>query len=165
MIGIFDRSHYEDVLSSGCTRWPAGVSSSGTPRSPGSRPSSSTTGTALVKCFLHISYDEQRERLLARLDDPDKHWKFNAADVDERERWADYQEAYRTRWSAARTDAAPWYVVPADRKWYRNWAVGRLLLETVRDLDPRSPDPTSTSRPDQGPRTAELTPIETDMAP
>ena len=98
-------------------------------------------GVAVVKCFLHISYDEQRERLLARLDDPAKHWKFNEGDLAERARWTDYQEAYRTALERCSSPEAPWYVVPADRKWYRNWAVGTLLLETLRELDPRYPTP------------------------
>jgi len=142
IIGIFDRSHYEDVLVvrvhglaapeviekryGEIARFEAGLVDQ---------------GFALVKCFLDISYDEQRERLLARLADPDKHWKFNEGDLAERKRWADYQEAYRIALERCSTDAAPWYAVPADRKWYRNWAVGRLLLETLRDLDPRYPRP------------------------
>ncbi len=142
MIGIFDRSHYEDVLIvrvhglappevlekryGEIARFEAGLVDQ---------------GYALVKCFLHLSYDEQRERLLARLADPDKHWKFNEGDLAERTRWADYQQAYRIALERCSTDAAPWYAVPADRKWYRNWAIGRLLLETVRDLDPQFPRP------------------------
>jgi PPK2 family polyphosphate:nucleotide phosphotransferase len=142
MIGIFDRSHYEDVLIvrvhrlatpevvekryGEIARFEAGLADQ---------------GYALVKCFLHISYDEQRERLLARLADPDKHWKFNEGDLAERRRWADYQEAYRIALERCSTPGAPWYAVPADRKWYRNWAIGRLLLETVRELDPQFPRP------------------------
>jgi PPK2 family polyphosphate:nucleotide phosphotransferase len=140
LIGIFDRSHYEDVLI-------ARVHSLAPPDVVETRYAEITRfeaklvedGFALVKCFLHISYDEQRERLLARLDDPRKHWKFNPGDLAERARWAQYQEAYRIALERCSTEAAPWYAVPADRKWYRNWAVGRLLLETVRDLDPRYP--------------------------
>jgi len=142
MIGIFDRSHYEDVLVvrvhrlatpevvekryGEIARFEAGLADQ---------------GYALVKCFLDISYDEQRERLLARLEDPDKHWKFNEGDLAERQRWGDYQEAYRIALERCSTPQAPWYAVPADRKWYRNWAIGRLLLETVRELDPRFPHP------------------------
>jgi PPK2 family polyphosphate:nucleotide phosphotransferase len=142
MIGIFDRSHYEDVLVvrvhrlatpevvekryGEIARFEAGLADQ---------------GYALVKCFLNISYDEQRERLLARLEDPDKHWKFNEGDLAERQRWGDYQEAYRIALERCSTPQAPWYAVPADRKWYRNWAIGRLLLETVRELDPRFPRP------------------------
>jgi PPK2 family polyphosphate:nucleotide phosphotransferase len=140
MIGIFDRSQYEDVLVvrvhrlatpevvekryGEIARFEAGLADQ---------------GYGLVKCFLHISYDEQRERLLARLADPDKHWKFNEGDLAERGRWAGYQEAYRIALERCSTAEAPWYAVPADRKWYRNWAIGRLLLETVRDLDPQYP--------------------------
>jgi PPK2 family polyphosphate:nucleotide phosphotransferase len=142
-IGIFDRSHYEDVLV-------ARVHRLATPEVVEKRYGEiarfeaglADQGYALVKCFLHISYDEQRERLLARLADPDKHWKFNEGDLAERRRWADYQEAYRIALERCSTPGAPWYAVPADRKWYRNWAIGRLLLETVRELDPqfRRPD-------------------------
>jgi len=142
MIGIFDRSHYEDVLVvrvhglappeivdkryAEIARFEAGLVD---------------LGYALVKCFLHISYDEQRERLLARLADPDKHWKFNEGDLAERKRWADYQEAYRIALERCSTDPAPWYAVPADRKWYRDWAIARLLLETLREIDPHFPRP------------------------
>jgi PPK2 family polyphosphate:nucleotide phosphotransferase len=142
LIGIFDRSHYEDVLI-------ARVHALAPPEVIEKRYAEIARfesqlvdqGYALVKCFLHVSYDEQRERLLARLDDPTKHWKFNPGDLAERARWAEYQEAYRIALERCSTDAAPWYAVPADRKWYRNWAIGRLLLETVRDLDPHYPQP------------------------
>ncbi|HST63737.1 MAG TPA: PPK2 family polyphosphate kinase [Mycobacteriales bacterium] len=142
LIGIFDRSHYEDVLI-------ARVHGLAQPEIVEKRYGEivrfekqlADQGYALVKCFLHVSYDQQRERLLARLDDPTKHWKFNPGDLAERARWADYQEAYRIALERCSTDAAPWYAVPADRKWYRNWAIGRLLLETVRDLDPQYPQP------------------------
>jgi PPK2 family polyphosphate:nucleotide phosphotransferase len=141
-IGIFDRSHYEDVLI-------ARVHQLAAPDLIEKRYGEinrfearlAEDGCALVKCFLQVSYDEQRERLLARLADPDKHWKFNEGDLAERKRWADYQEAYRIALERCSPAASPWYAVPADRKWYRNWAVGRLLLETVRDLDPRFPRP------------------------
>jgi PPK2 family polyphosphate:nucleotide phosphotransferase len=142
LIGILDRSHYEDVLV-------ARVHALAAPEVIEKRYTEITRfesgladqGFAVVKCFLNVSYDEQRERLLARLDDPAKHWKFNPGDLAERARWADYQEAYRIALERCSTDAAPWYAVPADRKWYRNWAIGRLLLETVRDLDPQYPQP------------------------
>ena len=94
----------------------------------------------MVKCFLNVSYDEQRSRLLARLDDPTKHWKFNAGDIKERGHWADYQDAYLDALTKCSTDAAPWYSIPSDRKWYRNWAVSRILLETLRDMNVRYPD-------------------------
>jgi PPK2 family polyphosphate:nucleotide phosphotransferase len=141
-IGIFDRSHYEDVLVArvhqladaptiearydAINAFEAGLVGE---------------GYTLVKCFLNVSYDEQRERLLARLDDPAKHWKFNEGDLAERARWSDYQEAYRIALERCSTPEAPWYAVPADRKWYRNWAVGRLLAETLAELDPHYPQP------------------------
>jgi len=96
-------------------------------------------GCTLLKVFLHIGYDEQRERLLARLDRPSKHWKFNTGDIAERAMWPDYQEAYETVLERCSTDAAPWHVVPADRKWYRNWAISTLLLEHLELIDPQYP--------------------------
>ena len=88
-------------------------------------------GTTIIKCMLHISAAEQKERLLARLDDPTKHWKFNPADLDERERWPAYREAYEIALERTNTEHAPWHVVPADRKWFRNLAIGSLLHETL----------------------------------
>ncbi|NJQ06837.1 polyphosphate kinase 2 family protein [Streptomyces lonarensis] len=139
-IGIFDRSHYEDVLIARVrglvppavwTRryeeinaWEAGLAAD---------------GVALLKVFLHVGRDRQRKRLLRRLDDPGKQWKFSADDVAERALWPAYREAYEAVLDRCSTAAAPWYVVPADRKWYRNWAVGRLLAEHVAALDPRFP--------------------------
>lgn len=141
-IGIFDRSHYEDVLVvkvheladpdeierryGAINAWEAKLAA---------------TGTTLVKCMLHISADEQRERLLARLDDPTKQWKYKPGDVDERARWNDYQAAYEIALERCNTAVAPWYVVPSDRKWYRNWAIANLLLETLRALDLDWPTP------------------------
>ena len=96
-------------------------------------------GTTVVKCMLHISADEQKERLLARLDDPTKHWKFNPGDIDERALWPAYREAYEIALERTNTEVAPWHVVPADKKWYRNLAVGSLLLDALRGLDPQWP--------------------------
>jgi PPK2 family polyphosphate:nucleotide phosphotransferase len=142
LIGIFDRSHYEDVLVARVHQLaPAEVVEKRYGEIARFEEELVAGGYALVKCFLNVSYDEQRERLLARLEDPAKHWKFNPGDLAERARWADYQEAYRIALERCSTADAPWYAVPADRKWYRNWAVGRLLLETVRDLDPQYPQP------------------------
>jgi PPK2 family polyphosphate:nucleotide phosphotransferase len=142
IVGVFDRSHYEDVLvvkvhgtidDAECARrydeinaFERGLVES---------------GTTLVKCWLNISYDEQRERLLARLDEPDKHWKFNEGDIDERQKWARYQEAYAAALAHTSTEQAPWYAVPSDHKWYRNWAVAGLLLETLRAMDLAYPEP------------------------
>jgi len=84
---------------------------------------------------LHICPDEQAERLAERLDDPTKYWKYNPSDIDERAFWDDYQAAYAAALSRCSTEAAPWHVVPANRKWYRDWAVATLLRETFADLD------------------------------
>jgi PPK2 family polyphosphate:nucleotide phosphotransferase len=141
-IGIFDRSHYEDVLV-------VKVHELAPPDEIERRYAAinaferqlADTGTTIVKCMLHISADKQRERLLARLDDPTKQWKFKPADVDERGRWSDYRAAYETALERCNTASAPWYVVPSDRKWYRNWAIAQLLLETLRALDLDWPEP------------------------
>jgi PPK2 family polyphosphate:nucleotide phosphotransferase len=142
MLGVFDRSHYEDVLA-GAVR---GVV---TPEVVERRQREivrferqlADEGVTQVKVFLHLSPWEQKERLLARLDDSAKQWKFDPGDIDDRALWPAYQRAYEQVLERTDTDAAPWYVVPADRKWYRNWAVGRLLLETLADLHPRLPEP------------------------
>jgi PPK2 family polyphosphate:nucleotide phosphotransferase len=134
-LGVFDRSHYEDVL---VVRVHELV-----PRSVWSRRYATIDRfearlaerpIRVVKVFLHISQEEQRQRLLARLDDPTKHWKFNPRDLDERARWAQYQEAYEAALERCNGDLAPWYRIPADRKWYRNWAVASLLVEQLEDM-------------------------------
>jgi PPK2 family polyphosphate:nucleotide phosphotransferase len=139
-IGVFDRSHYEDVLIARVREL--------VPRATWSRrygvinrfeQSLADDGVTVVKVFLHISHDEQRERLLARLDNPAKHWKFNEGDIAERALWPAYQQAYEAALGRCSTDSAPWYVVPADRKWYRNWAVAKLLLEHLELIGPEYP--------------------------
>ena len=97
-------------------------------------------GTTIVKVFLHISEDEQRKRLQARLDEPDKRWKFAAGDLESRKRWDDYTEAYEDALTSTSTVDAPWYVVPADRKWYRNLVVSSILIRTLQDMDPQYPE-------------------------
>jgi PPK2 family polyphosphate:nucleotide phosphotransferase len=140
-LGVFDRSHYEDVL---VVRVHDLV-----PRSTWSRRYATINrfetrlverDVRLVKVFLHISREEQRQRLLARLDDPTKHWKFNPRDVDERARWPQYQEAYEAVLERCNSDAAPWYRIPADRKWYRDWAIAKLLVEQLEDMKLAWPD-------------------------
>jgi len=137
---VFDRSHYEDVL---VVRVHALV------EEPVWRARYeeinaferrlTAAGTTILKCFLHISYDEQRERLLARLDDPTKHWKFRERDIDERALWPQYMAAYDEAIARCSSDASPWFVVPANHKWYRNWAVATLLQETLERIDPSYP--------------------------
>ena len=135
MLAVFDRSHYEDVV----TVRVRGIAD----RATWSRRYAAINrfeerlaaqGTQIIKCFLHISPDEQRERLLARLEDPTKHWKYRPGDLADRAQWDDYMRAYGDAIERCSTDAAPWYVVPADRKWYRNWAVGTLLIERLEQL-------------------------------
>lgn len=139
-IGVFDRSHYEDVL---IVRVHDLV-----PQSQWSRRYTQIndfekkvveSGTTVIKVMLHISSDEQKSRLMERLDRPDKHWKFNTGDLDERAHWDDYQDAYQAAIEKCSTDAAPWFVVPADRKWYARLAVTNLVLEHLRELDPQWP--------------------------
>jgi PPK2 family polyphosphate:nucleotide phosphotransferase len=140
LVGVFDRSHYEDVLIARVRELaPAeeierryAVINDFESELVGS-------GVTIVKCMLHISSDEQKARLLARLDDPSKHWKFNPNDLAERARWADYRAAYEIALERNNTEHAPWHVIPADKKWYRDLAIGHLLLETLRGLDPKWP--------------------------
>jgi len=101
----------------------------------------SRNGVLVRKFFLNVSREEQKKRFLERLDDPEKHWKFNPADLEARDQWDDYQDAYAEAIERTSTDDAPWFVVPADRKWYRNWVVSTVLVETLERLDPRFPDP------------------------
>jgi PPK2 family polyphosphate:nucleotide phosphotransferase len=134
ILGVFDRSHYEDVV---IVRVHELV-----PRATWARRYSTINrfearlveqGTRVVKVFLHISEEEQRQRLLARLEDPTKHWKFNPRDVEERAHWPAYR-GVRSCAGKCNGDMAPWHVVPADRKWYRNWAISKLLLEQLEDM-------------------------------
>jgi PPK2 family polyphosphate:nucleotide phosphotransferase len=141
-IGIFNRSHYEDVLVARVHRL---VDESVWRRRYRHinhfEKLLHDAGTRVIKLFLHISREEQAERLRARLDDPAKRWKFNRGDLAERERWDEYMAAYEEAIARTSTEEAPWYVVPADRKWYRNWAVSRIVIETLADMDPRYPEP------------------------
>ena len=142
MIGVFDRSHYEDVLVvrvNGLVPEQEWRSRYGAIRD--FEAELAAAGVAIVKCMLHISPEEQQARLLARLDDPAKRWKYNPGDVDVRGRWADYRAAYTAALQETDADSAPWYIVPADRKWYRNWAVSALLAETLEELAPQYPPP------------------------
>jgi PPK2 family polyphosphate:nucleotide phosphotransferase len=142
MLGVFDRSHYEDVLA-GAVRGAVGpeVVERRYREIVRFEHQLADDGVTQVKVFLHLSPWEQKERLLARLDDSAKQWKFDPGDIDDRALWHSYQRAYEQVLERTDTDDAPWFVVPADRKWYRNWAVGRLLLETLAGLDPRLPEP------------------------
>jgi PPK2 family polyphosphate:nucleotide phosphotransferase len=137
---VFNRSHYEDVLVVRVHDIvPEAV---WRPRFDAINAFEKTladAGTRIVKLYLHISKEEQAERFRARLDDPSKRWKFHKADLEERARWDDYRAAFEEAISRTSTEYAPWFVVPADRKWYRNWAVSRILIETLADMDPQYP--------------------------
>ncbi len=140
MIGVFDRSHYEDVLIARVHELvPTDVIEQRYDQINAFEREVTDAGTTMVKVMLHISATEQKERLTERIDRPDKHWKYNPDDVDERLRWHDYQQAYETALRRCSTDAAPWFVVPADRKWYARWAVQHLLLDALADIDPQWP--------------------------
>ena len=135
VLAVFDRSHYEDVVA-------VRVRGSVDRRTWSRRYAAinrfeerlAAGGTVIVKCFLHISPEEQLERLLARLNDPTKHWKYNRGDVEDRARWAEFQRAYADAIERCSAGAAPWYVIPADRKWYRNWAITQLLIQRLEEL-------------------------------
>ncbi len=96
-------------------------------------------GITVLKFFLHISKDEQKRRLQSRLDNPDKRWKFSSADIKERAFWDDYQAAYEDAINNCSTEHAPWYVVPANKKWYRNLVIARTIADTLESLDPQFP--------------------------
>jgi PPK2 family polyphosphate:nucleotide phosphotransferase len=142
-IGIFDRSHYEDVLVARVDALvPEQVWRHRYTEIAEFEAELVAQGVTIVKCMLHISPREQAERLVARLDDPAKRWKYNPGDLDARAKWPAYQEAYADALRHTDTDATPWYVIPSDRKWYRNWSIAALLAETLADLDPQFPQPT-----------------------
>jgi PPK2 family polyphosphate:nucleotide phosphotransferase len=142
LVGVFDRSHYEDVL---VARVHELADDAEVERRYGAinafEKELVENGTVVLKCFLHMSQAEQAKRLEARLDEPDKQWKFKPEDVDERERWDDYAKAYAIALERCHTEVAPWYVVPSDSKWYRNWAVAQLLLEALRGMQLEWPGP------------------------
>jgi PPK2 family polyphosphate:nucleotide phosphotransferase len=141
-IVVFNRSHYEDVLVVRVhdlvpkERWKRRYE-----HIRNFEQLLLDEGTTVVKFFLNISKDEQKERLQARLDDPEKHWKFAIGDLAEREHWDDYQKAFATMLSETSTDDAPWYVIPADRKWYRNLVITQVLVDTLEAMDLDWPEP------------------------
>ena len=139
-LGVFNRSHYEDVVTARvlgiidddhCRRRFRHVREF--------EQMLADEGTTVIKVYLHISREEQRLRLQARLDDPTKRWKFRPEDLEARKQWDAYQSAYEEAITETSTDIAPWWIVPGDRKWVRDIAVATLLLETLRRLDPQFP--------------------------
>jgi PPK2 family polyphosphate:nucleotide phosphotransferase len=140
-ITIFNRSHYEDVVIVRVKSFvPEKVWQARYDTINEFEELLRTSGTRVVKFYLHISRDEQKRRLQARLDNPEKHWKFRVGDLAERERWDDYMAAYEDAINKCTTEHAPWYVVPANKKWYRNLVIARAIVDTLESMDPRFPD-------------------------
>jgi len=140
-IGVFDRSHYEDVLIARVHGLvPSATIEKRYDEINAFEQELADDGTTIIKVMLHISGDEQKKRLLERLDRPDKYWKYNPGDVDERQLWPAYQEAYQIALERTSTTAAPWFVVPADRKWYARLAVQHLLIDALIRMDQKWPD-------------------------
>jgi PPK2 family polyphosphate:nucleotide phosphotransferase len=141
-IGIFNRSHYEDVLIGRVRQLaPKKAIEQRYDQINAFEKTLAENGTTILKFMLHISKDEQRERLQDRLDKPDSRWKFNPSDLEDRKLWDDYQRAYEVMLERCSTDWAPWYVIPADRKWARNAAVAAIVRETVEAMAPEYPKP------------------------
>ncbi len=139
-VTVFNRSHYEDVLVVRVHELvPEDVWRPRYKLINQFEANLAAAGTRVVKVFLHISKDEQAERFQARIDDPTKCWKFRLGDLDDRKLWDDYQAAFAEAISRTSTEQAPWYVVPADRKWYRNWAISHIVIEALEAVDPRYP--------------------------
>ena len=139
-VGVFNRSHYEDVLVARVHELVGeDVWSQRYDLINEFEAEQAADGLTIVKVMLHISPDEQRQRLLDRLDDPAKYWKYNPGDLAERARWDAYQQAYQDALTKCSTAAAPWHVVPADRKWYRNWAVATLVRDAFAGIGPQYP--------------------------
>jgi len=140
-IGIFNRSHYEDVLIVRVKNlvseevWRARYDQINAFES-----NLVASGVTVLKFFLHISKDEQKRRLQSRLDDPEKRWKFSSSDLEERKHWDDYQRAFEDAINNCSTEHAPWYVVPANKKWYRNLVVARTIADTLDGMDPKFPE-------------------------
>lgn len=141
-VGIFNRSHYEDVLVVRVKQLvPAPIWRERYRQIREFERLLGDTGTTVVKFFLHISRDEQRERFQERYDNPRKRWKFSLGDLEERARWDDYMHAFEDALSKTSTETAPWYVIPADRNWFRDLAVATILAETIAELAPAYPQP------------------------
>jgi len=141
-IGIFNRSHYEDVLVVRVHNLvPKEIWSARYEQINQFEQMLAANGTKVLKFFLHIDKDEQRRRLLDRVDDPAKNWKITPADAAERRCWKEYQRAYEDALARCSTKTAPWFVVPANKKWFRNLAVSEIIVEALEEMDPRLPKP------------------------
>jgi PPK2 family polyphosphate:nucleotide phosphotransferase len=141
-IGIFNRSHYEDVLVARVRKLvPKQIWQQRYGDITAFESVLAEAGTRMVKCCLLISKDEQRKRFEERLKQPQKRWKFQRGDLEDRALWKEYQTAFSEAIERTSTKIAPWYIIPSDHKWYRNWVVSRLLIETLADMDPKYPKP------------------------
>jgi PPK2 family polyphosphate:nucleotide phosphotransferase len=137
---IFNRSHYEDVLVVRVHQLvPEEVWSRRYQHIREFERLLADEGTTVLKFYLHIDLQEQAQRFLARVEDPTKQWKFNPGDLDERDRWEEYMKAYEDMLNQTSTDWAPWYIIPANKKWYRNWLISKIVIKTLKDLDMRYP--------------------------
>lgn len=142
MIGIFNRSHYEDVLIVRVKNLvPKKVWQTRYQHINNFEQLLVDSGLTILKFYLHISKEEQKERLQARLDEPDKRWKFNPGDLAERARWDDYMHAFEDVFEKCSTKAAPWYIVPANKKWYRNVVISETIVKTMESLEMKYPEP------------------------
>ena len=140
-IGVFNRSHYEDVLVVRVKELvPKSVWEQRYEQINSFEATLAASGTRIVKVYLHIGRDEQRERFQKRLDNPEKHWKWSSGDLETRDRWDDFQSAYADAMERCSTVHAPWFVVPANHKWYRDLAVAEILVEAAREMDPQWPE-------------------------
>jgi len=141
LIGVFNRSHYEDVLVVRVHELvPKKAWKKRYDQINEFEELLAENGTRILKFYLHISKDEQKRRLQDRLSDPDKYWKFNVDDLKERDLWDDYMEAYEDAIGKCNTETAPWHVVPANKKWYRDYIVTRTIVKALADLDPQYPE-------------------------
>jgi PPK2 family polyphosphate:nucleotide phosphotransferase len=142
IIGVWNRSHYEDVLITRVHKmidkktWTARYDDINA-----FEELLTNNGTTILKFYLMISKDEQKERLQARLDNPAKHWKFNPGDLDERKLWDEYQKAFEDAINATSTKHAPWHIVPSNRKWARNVAIAEAVVEALEKINPKFPEP------------------------
>ena len=142
VIGVFNRSHYEDVLIVKVKKFaPAKVIEERYEQINDFERYLTDNGTVILKFMLHISKDEQRDRLQQRLDKPEHNWKFNPSDLEDRKLWNDYQGAYETALTRCSTKIAPWHVIPADKKWRRNVLIAAIVRGTLDEMDPRYPKP------------------------
>ena len=141
-IGIFNRSHYEDVLIVRVHQLvPKSVWSARYDQINAFEKLMGENGVTILKFFLHISKHEQKQRLEERLKDPNRNWKVNPEDFKERRRWDDYMKAYQTALSRCSTSASPWFVIPSNKKWFRNLAVSQIIVETLERMNPKFPKP------------------------